>query len=73
MQRVIALDIKVCNDAGKTMVPFDDFLTCGKAFQKALRPYLPATGLSRDRGFNRRLELAARHEQAHDMVRALLT
>jgi hypothetical protein len=41
--------------------------------EKALRPYLPATGLPYRKGFRRRLELAARHEQAHDLVRALLT
>ena len=73
VHREIALGIKVGTDAEKTTVPFDDFLARGKAFQKALRPHLPAAGLPYGKSFRRRLELAARHEQAHDMLRALLT
>jgi hypothetical protein len=69
----IALGIKVGTDAEKTTVPFDEFLKRGKAFQKALRPYMPAAGLPYGKGFKRRLTLAAQGDNVQTTMRALLT
>ena len=73
VHREIALGIKVGTDAGKTTVPFDDFLKRGKAFQKALRPYVPAAGLPYGKGFKRRLTLATEGEDVQRAMRDLLT
>lgn len=72
VHREIALGIKVGTDAEKTTVPFEDFLTRGKAFQKALRPHVPAAGLPYGKGFRCRLALAAQSEDVQAAMRALL-
>lgn len=73
VHREIALGIKAGTDAEKTTVPFEEFLLRGKAFQKALRPHVPAAGLPYGKGFRRRLALAAQSEDVQRAMRALLT